>query len=321
VHPANAARLRLALAAVLFSTGGAAIKTAGFTGWQVASFRSGVAALVLWLFAPGGRRGFTPRAALVGVAYAATLVLFVLANKLTTSANTIFLQSTAPLYLLLLGPWLLRERIRARDLGSMAAVAAGLLLVFVGVERPRATAPDPVRGNLLAAASGLTWALTVCGLRRLESGGGRPGESGMAAVVAGNALAFAGGLPFALPLGRHDPADWLVILYLGVFQIGLAYLLVTAGLRALTAFAGAMILLIEPALNPLWAWVVHGEVPGPWALAGGALILGATALKVWVDGREERLALAAAAAGSGALGAAGVGAGGAGVELRRTGTP
>lgn len=320
MHPANAARLRLALAAVLFSTGGAAIKAAGFTGWQVASFRSGVAALALWLLAPGGRRGFTPRAVLVGAAYAATLVLFVLANKLTTSANTIFLQSTAPLYLLLLGPWLLREPIRARDLGFMAAVAAGLLLFFVGVERPRATAPDPVHGNLLAAASGLTWALTVCGLRWLESGGRHPSGSGMAAVVAGNVFAFAGGLPFALPVGRHDPTDWLVILYLGVFQIGLAYLLVTAGLRGLTAFAGAMILLLEPALNPLWAWVVHGEVPGPQALAGGALILGATALKVWVDGRDERLA-PPAPIGAEALGAAAAGSGGAGVELRGTGAP
>ncbi|HEX9054070.1 MAG TPA: EamA family transporter, partial [Gemmatimonadales bacterium] len=161
----TSARLRLALAALLFSTGGAAIKSAAFTGWQIAGFRSGVAAVVLWLLVPGARRGWSRRVFLVGAAYAATLVLFVLANRLTTSANTIFLQSTAPLYVLLLSPWLLHESVRPADVGFMAVVGLGLALFFVGAEPPLATAPDPARGNLLAAASGVTWALTVCGLR------------------------------------------------------------------------------------------------------------------------------------------------------------
>src|SRR5690242_18865355 len=108
-------RLRIALAALLFSTGGAAIKAADFTAWQVASFRSGVAALTLLILVPAARRGIGWKPALVGTAYAATLVLFVLANRLTTSANTIYLQSTAPLYVLLLAPLLLKERIRSSD--------------------------------------------------------------------------------------------------------------------------------------------------------------------------------------------------------------
>ncbi|HET7603618.1 MAG TPA: EamA family transporter, partial [Gemmatimonadales bacterium] len=108
----NAARLQLVLAAALFSTGGAAIKAASLTGYQVASFRSGIAALTLFLLLPQARRGYTWRSMAVGVTYAATLLLFVLANKLTTSANTIYLQSTAPLYILLLAPLLLKEPIR-----------------------------------------------------------------------------------------------------------------------------------------------------------------------------------------------------------------
>ncbi|MFL5518957.1 MAG: EamA family transporter, partial [Gemmatimonadales bacterium] len=115
------ARLQLIGAAVLFSTGGAAIKAAGFTGWQIASFRSGVAAVAIFLMTPAARRGWTPRAVLVGAAYATCLTLFVLANRLTTSASAIFLQSTAPLYLLVLGPWLLKEPIRRQDLGFMLA--------------------------------------------------------------------------------------------------------------------------------------------------------------------------------------------------------
>src|SRR3954454_3145644 len=114
--PKSLARLQLAGAALLFSTGGAAIKAAAFTGWHIASFWSGLAAVALWLMTPAARRGWTWAGALVGIAYAGCLTLFVLANRLTTAANTIFLQSTAPLYLLILAPWLLKEPVRRQDL-------------------------------------------------------------------------------------------------------------------------------------------------------------------------------------------------------------
>jgi DME family drug/metabolite transporter len=292
--PSTSARVRLALAALLFSTGGAAIKAAAFTGWQIASFRSGIAALVLWLLIPGARRGWTWRTLLVGAAYAGTLVLFVLANRLTTSANTIFLQSTAPLYVLVLSPWLLHERVRLADIGFMAVVALGLVLFFVGADAPLATAPDPRRGKVLAAASGVAWALTVCGLRWMGRGEAEHGAIGC--VVVGNGLAFLATLPRALPLASHAAVDWVVIVYLGVFQIGLAYALVTSALRRLPALEASIILLIEPAFNPLWAWAVHGEVPGAWALAGGILILGATTLRTLLDARGR---IATVSSGSG----------------------
>jgi drug/metabolite transporter, DME family len=163
-------------------------------------------------------------------------------------------------------------------------VGLGLALFFVGVDRPLATAPDPVRGNLVALGSGLFWALTVCGLRWMGSGGAARG-SAVAAVAVGNLIAFAMSLPMALPLGPHAVADWGLIGYLGVFQIAVAYLFVTAALRVIPALEASLILLIEPALNPLWAWVFQGERPGSWALAGGALILGATTLRAVVDAR------------------------------------
>jgi drug/metabolite transporter, DME family len=282
--PRATARFQLLGAALLFSTGGAAIKAADFTGWQIASLRSGIAALALLLMVPAARRDWSPRAALVGAAYAGCLVLFVLANRLTTAANTIFLQSAAPLYILVLGPWLLKEPIRRQDLGFMLAVGAGLLLFFVGTEQPAATAPDPGLGNVLAVASGLCWALAICGLRWL---GSTPGHgSPVAAVVLGNLVAFLVTLPMALPLASHALPDWALIAYLGVFQIGLAYVLVTAAIRVLPALEASILLLLEPVLNPVWAWVVQGETPGAWALLGGALILGATTLKSWVEGRR-----------------------------------
>jgi drug/metabolite transporter (DMT)-like permease len=285
------ARLQLIGAALLFSTGGAAIKAAAFSGWQIASLRSGFAAVTLVVIAAASRRDM-PRAPaqlwkplLVGCAYAACLTLFVLANRLTTAANTIFLQSTAPLYVLILAPWLLKERIRAQDLGFMLVVLFGLTLFFVGVDQPLASAPDPKRGNFLAVISGFFWALTVCGLRWLTA---RPGRgSALASVTLGNLVAFLVTLPLALPLGDHTLAEWSMLLYLGVFQIALAYVLVTQAISDVPALEASMILLIEPALNPLWAWMVQGEVPGIWAMVGGAMILGATTAKSWAKRRVE----------------------------------
>jgi len=101
------------------------------------------------------------------VAYAAAGLLFVFANKLTTAANTVFLQATNPLFVVALAPWLLRERVRAADVAFMGVLGAGLALLFVGGQRHFATAPEPVLGNLLAAGSALAWAFTVTGYRWL----------------------------------------------------------------------------------------------------------------------------------------------------------
>lgn len=251
----------------------------------MAGLRSGIAALAILILLPQARRGWSWRVALVGVAYAATLTLFVTANKLTTAANTIFLQSSAPLYLLLLGPFLLKEPIRRDDLWLIGVVGVGLALFFVGVEAPMATAPDPVRGNILGALSGITWALTLTGLRWLSTRppapGAEAGDEALATVAVGNLLACLAALPFALPVTGATVVDWGVVVYLGVFQIGAAYLLLTRGIHHVSALEASVLLLAEPALNPIWAWAMHGELPSAWSLTGGTLILGASVLRTW----------------------------------------
>ncbi len=282
------ARLRLLAAAVLFSTGGAAIKAASLTSWQVAGFRSGVAAAVVWLLVPAARGRWSGRVLAVAAVYAATMVLFVVANKLTTSANAIFLQSTAPLWVLLAGPVLLRERIGPRDLAFMAVVACGMALFFVGHDAPQATAPDPARGNLVALASGVAWAGTVLGLRwigRAPAPSADP-SAGLTTVVAGNVLACLVCLPLALPAVDVGAVDWLVVGYLGTVQIGLAYLCLSSAMPHVPALEASTLLLVEPALNPIWAWAAHGERPGALAWAGGALILLAALAKTWWDVRR-----------------------------------
>ena len=173
---------------------------------------------------------------------------------------------------------MLRERVRRIDLAFTAALAAGMLLFFVGIDAPVATAPDPLRGNLAGALNGFSWALTLMGLRWLgreprEKGG--PDPAG-AAVVAGNLITCLVCLPLALPVLGAGAGDWAVVGYLGLFQIGLAYVCLTRGVSRLPALEASLLLLLEPVLNAIWAWLIHAERPGPWSLAGCGIILLAT---------------------------------------------
>ncbi len=216
----------------------------------------------------------------VAVAYAATLVGFVTASKLTTAANAIFLEDTAPLYLVLAGPILLKERVRRVEWLVMALMAAGLALFFSGGEGATAIAPDPVRGNLIGAGTGITWAITIAGLRWLSRG-----QDGAAVATAamGNVFAALAAVPFAWPLGAGAAVgamDWLAVAYLGVFQVGLAYVLLARGLRSVPALEASLLILVEPALTPIWAGLMHGEWPSALPAAGGALIVGATAAQL-----------------------------------------
>jgi drug/metabolite transporter (DMT)-like permease len=274
-------RAFLLCTALLFSTGGAAIKATTLDGWQVAGFRSGIAALALFVALPGARKRWTWRTFLTGMAYAATMILFVLANKSTTSANAIFLQSTAPFYFLLLGPLVLKEPVHRVDLVVIGCVGIGAALLLSGTETTTATAPDPLRGNAMALAAGLAWAFTVAGLRWM---GKRPGaeDSSGSTLVAGNLIAFIACLPRAFPVPHANAADVGVIFYLGLFQIGLAYYFLTRALREVPGLEASTLLLIEPVFNPIWTWLIHGERPSGAAIGGGLLIIfAAFAGTVW----------------------------------------
>lgn len=266
---------------MLFSTGGAAVKATALSGWQVASFRAGVAATALLILVPATRRRWDLSTVVVGIAYAAGMILFILANKNTTAANAIFLQAASPLYLLVLAPLLLKERIVAADLWAMAVIAVGLALVLSGSSRATTLSPNPVLGNTLAIFSGLAISLSTLGLRWLGTKDDAEGRQS-AVLVAGNVIAFAVCLPMALPV--HDAAmtDWMLVGYLGVFQIGLAYLFVTRGLRGVPVVEASVLMLVEPAFNPLWVWLIHGEAPGVLPIIGGIVILSASVMRTLI---------------------------------------
>jgi len=244
--------------------------------------------VIVW---PAARRGFSARTWIFALLYAATLALFVSANKLTTSANAIFLQSTAPLWVLLLAPLMLGEHVERRDLFLMAAIAVGLWFCFkdaVGEQDPaarQATAPRPLLGNLLALLSGLTWGGTILGLRFLARRSAEKDEGAAASIVLGNLVCFAAcvvatrffGVSFFRGLEAVHLHDVMALLYLGCLQVGLAYVMLARGMRGVPALQASLLLLVEPVFNPIWTFFVHHERPGANALIGGAIILGATA--------------------------------------------
>jgi drug/metabolite transporter, DME family len=271
-------RLQILAAAVLWSTGGAAIKLCRLSGWQIAGGRSLVAFGFMLLAVPAARARPNGRTLLVGLAYAGTVVQFVLATKLTTAANAIFIQDAAPLWVLLLSPWLLRERPTRGELLSVPVYALGLGLFFLDELEG-----GQLAGNLVALSSGVAFALCIVGLRRLR------GE-GPAALAWGNALAAL----MALPLWGTGPApgalDAGLVLYIGVFQLGLSYLLFTRGLAKTPAVEAALLILLEPVLNPIWTFLLAGERPGPWAIAGGGVVLAATVWRTLAPLLEARAA-------------------------------
>ncbi len=272
------ARGMVLLAALFFATGGALIKGCEFTSLQIAGLRSAVAAVFLFALRKDGRHLRSPLVWMVGVAFAATMILYVSANKLTYAANAIYLQAGAPLFVFFLGPWVLKEAWSRIGAVQVGLIVIGITILLLGSGEGGASAPDPKLGNQLALLSGVGWAIVVIGIRALE----RRGIPSLSGVVAGNAVTAVAALPFALPVVTHDAWSWTSIGLLGIFQIGCAYLALTKGLKLVPALEAALLLSIEPVLNPLLAWAVHGETPSLGTWVGGGVILFASLLPLLV---------------------------------------
>ena len=270
-------RLLVALAALLWSTGGLAIKLVPLDALGVVFWRSAITFVFLVaVYRPGLARWRKASVATAAV-YALMILTFVTATKWTTAANAIFLQYTGPFYVLALGPWLLKERFRRADAVAIAVALGGMSLFFVG----RLDAGH-LAGNLMGIVSGVFFGLTVLLLRRDQS------RDAMASVFLGNLFAGAVALPFAWGRLALDARGLAVVLFLGVVQMGVAYILFVRGLSVVPAAEASLLGMLEPTFNPLWAFLGVGERPTAWALLGGAIVLGAVAARTVAGAREER---------------------------------
>jgi drug/metabolite transporter (DMT)-like permease len=268
----RAAILAVAAAALLWSSGGLFIKLAPMPAMAVACGRSLIAGVFyLVLLRPNLRAARWTTAA----AYAGCIVSFVTATRLTTAANAIFLQYTAPAYVLLLSPWLLREKLRAIDLWCVLLSLAGMSFFFVDKVEAGQTL-----GNVLGIVSGVFFAFNIVLLRRDRG-------DALASMTLGNLIAAAATLPFALGSFSLTPMGAGVLLYLGLIQLGLAYWLFARGVKLVPAAEASIICMLEPIFNPVWVLLGTGERPGPWAIAGGGVVIAAVALRTAVPQRAS----------------------------------
>lgn len=281
------AYVQLLAGAFLLSTGSAAIKATSLSAPALAGWRALVIVIFLALAVRPALRHFDRRLLPAALAHGVTTLLFMWGNKLTTAATAIFLQYTAPIYLLLLGPWLLKEPVARRDFGYVGLLLVGMLLLLFHPPAARATAPNPVLGGAIAALCGVAWAFTTLTMRGLARDPVAGFERTIGSIIVANLALAVGLLPFfGFTEGLPAPRDLGIATYMGVLQLGLSFILITLGLRRVSALEGALILLIEPVVNPLWVWLVHAEAPGPWSLAGGALILLGTGSRIVVNARR-----------------------------------
>lgn len=274
--------------AVLLSTGSAAIKATSFTALELAGWRAIVVAVFLLLVIRPARVCWTLSLAPAAIAHGLTAVLFLTANKLTNAATAIFLHYTSPLYLLLLGPLVLKEPVAARDYGYVAVLLVGMVLLLTHPGGSSRTASDPQLGAIIAACGGFTWALTTLTMRALARQPVDGFQRSIAAAIVANAVLALVLIPWVgIPL-HAQALDWGITVYMGVFQLGSSFILVSLGLRRVTALESALILLLEPVLNPLWVWYFHREHPGAISLLGGGIILATTTWRTLARTRALR---------------------------------
>ncbi len=250
-------------AALLFSTGGLLIKLIQLPALAVAGGRSAIAAIVILLFIR--RPKFTWSATQIGcaIAYCGTVMFFVLANKNTTAANAILLQYTAPVYIALMSYWILKERTTWLDWLTIALVLGGMLLFLLD-----GLSAGNWIGNIYALISAVAYALLAMLLRKQRD------ESPFESVLLGNILTAMIGLPAFI--GQVPNANSVIgLLLLGIFQLGLAYVLFTKGTKYVSALEVSLITVLEPILNPLWVVLTIGERPSILALIGGVIVIGA----------------------------------------------
>ncbi len=257
----NKSIVLLILTALLWSSGGVLIKLVQWNPVAIAGGRSAIALVFILLVTRKFRIQLTFIKILCGIAYAATVILFVLSNKLTTAANAILLQFTAPIYVALFGNWFLKEKMSRIDWLTILLVMCGMTLFFVD----RLSAGSLI-GNITAILSGIAFAWLVLTMRKQKD------ESPIESVIIGNLLTALIGLPFmfgAIP----DSNSILGLLLLGVFQLGLSYIFYSTAIKHVTAIEGILIPVLEPILNPVWVLLIVGERPSYWAVIGGIVVI------------------------------------------------
>ncbi len=267
--------LFLLLTALLWSSSGLFVKLIVWSPFSILSARSLIATSVFLIYLRQPKFRWTRLQFIGALAYVGAQLFFIIGTKLTAAANIIFLSYTAPLYIILFGYWFLRERPQRADWLSIVAIFSGMLLFF-GDD----LSLEGVRGNLFGALGGLSMGVLILTMRRQKDGA--PAQT----ILLGNLLGILIGFPFVIQ-ETFSPTSLGIILFLGIFQIGLSFILYSIAIKRLPALESTLILTIEPILNPLWVFLVIGEVPGQLAFVGGIFVLGTVITRAIISSRAS----------------------------------
>ncbi len=280
----NKSVLLIFLAALLWSTGGVFIKATSLDAFQTSLWRSLFASLAILALARPKKLWLDATTLVASLAYMATLIFFVLGTKLTTAANAILLQYTAPIYILVLAHVVLNEKMTRIGTITVALCVVGMAIFFLDK-----LSPEGMIGNIAALCSGMAFAVMTVWLRKNK--GGEP----VSAILFGNVwiVLICGAISFvqtpSLDAFRLSPKDALMTGYLGVFQIALPYVLFVHAIKHIPALEASLLSMLEPILNPIWVMLFVGEVPSVNALIGGSVIIGAVALQNVVAARQAAI--------------------------------
>lgn len=267
--------LAVVVTALLWSSGGLLIKLISLTSMQLSFFRCSIAAAVFAVIFRKKVLKVNRLAILNAVFYATVLTLFVIATKTTTAANAIFLQSTAPIYVLIFEPIINKTRLERINIITIAVCFIGMILFFTGE-----LSPGHFEGNLVALLAGVAFAAFFLGMRKNDK------QYQQSAIFYGNIIVAIICIPFILELESVSFTDLWMVSFLGVFQIAAAYALFTYGIKRILAVEASIISMLEPVLNPVWVFLGYGEVPTTFAIIGGLIIISAISLRTVIAGSD-----------------------------------
>lgn len=265
--------LAVFLTALLWSSGGLFIKLITLTPMQISFFRCLIAAFVFAILFRQKILKLNPLALLNSISYAAVLIFFVIATKTTTAANAIFLQSTAPIYVLIFEPILTKTKWEKINIVTIAVCFSGMILFFLGD-----LTPGDIKGNLAALLAGVAFAAFFLGMKKNDK------QYGEASIFYGNLIVAIVCIPFLFEMNTLTFSDFWKLSFLGVFQIAFAYAFFSYGIKRIPAVEASIISMLEPVLNPIWVFIGYGEVPSVYAIIGGIIIISAITIRTLIAG-------------------------------------
>ena len=258
----------LLVAGAMWSLGGLLIKSIPWHPLAISGMRGGIAAIVIYAFSKDKKIIITFDKILSACFYTLVVTLFVISNKLTTAGNAILLQYTAPIYVALFGYMFLGEKSNLIDWITIFILLGGLALFFLDD-----LSFDGYLGNAFAILSGMSFAALTISLRKQKDN--NPSDS----ILLGNILTLIIGLPIIISETSFNLHSTILILVLGIIQLGVPYIFYTTAIKHVTALDAIIFPVIEPILNPILVFFILGEALGPWAFLGGALVLGSVVFR------------------------------------------